>query len=67
MVVERVNDEIVIRLPKTVKFDEIQRIIDLMFYKEATAQSQAKQSDIDDIAKSANKGWWEKNRDKFIK
>ncbi|MGC4130383.1 MAG: hypothetical protein QM564_12715 [Bergeyella sp.] len=67
MVVERVNDEIVIRLSGTVKFDEIQRIIDLMFYKEATSQSQAKQSDVDKIAKSVNKGWWAKNREKFIK
>jgi len=67
MIVERVNNEVVIRLPSTVKFDEVQRIIDLMLYKEATASSIAKQSDIDKIAKNAKKDWWAKNRNRFIK
>ncbi len=50
MVIERINDEIVIRIPSTVKFDQVQRILDLILYKEATADSIAKQSEIDKIA-----------------
>jgi hypothetical protein len=36
-------------------------------YKEATARSKAKQTEIDKIAKEANEGWWNKNRNCFIK
>ena len=67
MIIERINDEVVIRLPSTIKFDKVQRIIDLILYKEATAESTAKQSDIDKIAKISKKGWWSENRERFIK
>jgi len=67
MVIERINDEIVIRIPSSIKFDQVQRILDLILYKEATANSVAKQSEIDKIAQDFKSGWWEKNRDRFIK
>jgi hypothetical protein len=67
MVIERTNSEIIMRLPSFVNFEEIQRFIDLMKYKEATARSQATQEDVDEIAKSAKKGWWQANRERFIK
>ena len=67
MIIERINDEVVIRLPSTIKFDKVQRIIDLILYKEATAVSTAKQSDIDKIAKISKKDWWSENRERFIK
>jgi hypothetical protein len=66
MVVERINNEIIVRIPSSVNFEELQRFIDLMRYKEATAGSEAKQKDIDQIAKDAHNGWWEKNRAHFI-
>lgn len=66
MIVERINNEVVLRIPSVVGFDEVQRIIDLMRYKEATAGSKAKQKDIDKIVSDAKKGWWEKNRSRFI-
>ena len=67
MIIERINDEVIIRLPSTIKFGEVQRIIDMILYKEATARSTARQSDIDIIAQNAKKGWWAKNREQFIK
>ena len=67
MTVERIDDEIIIRLPKFMDFEAIQRTIDLISLKEATAHSVATQEDIDLLAKEANKGWWEKNRSKYIK
>ena len=67
MIIERINDEVVIRLPSTIKYDEMQRVIDLILYKEATAKSTAGQNDIDKIAQNAKKGWWIKNRERFIK
>lgn len=67
MVIERTNSEIIMRIPSFINFEEIQRMIDLMTYKEATARSQATQEDVDRIAKEAKTGWWQVNRARFIK
>jgi hypothetical protein len=67
MVIERTKNEIIMRIPSFVNFEEIQRIVDLMQYKEATARSQATQEDVDEIAREAKKGWWQANRKNFIK
>jgi hypothetical protein len=67
MYIERTNKEIIIRLPSTVNTDGLQRFIDYLCYKEATANSQAKQDDVDKLAKEVKKGWWAENRSRFIK
>jgi hypothetical protein len=67
MYIERTSKEIIIRLPSTVNTDGLQRFIDYLCYKEATANSQAKQADVDKLAKEVKKGWWAENRSKFIK
>ena len=67
MTVERVDNEVVIRLPFFMNVEALQRMIDLLSLKEATARSVATQADIDALAKDANKGWWAKNRSRYIK
>jgi len=67
MYIERTSNEIIIRLPSTVNPDGLQRFIDYLCYKEATAKSQAKQADVDKLAKEVKKGWWSENRSRFIK
>ena len=67
MVIERINNEIVLRIPPFVHFEEVQRIVDLIRYKEATARSKAKQEDIDEIVADSKKGWWKQNRGRFVK
>lgn len=67
MYIERTKNEVIIRLPSYVNTDGLQRFIDYLCYIEATAKSQAKQSDVDKLAKEVKKGWWKKNRSKFIK
>jgi hypothetical protein len=67
MVIERVNNELVIRLPLFMNIDAMQRMINLISLKEATARSVATQEDIDLLAKEVNKGWWAKNRNCYIK
>jgi hypothetical protein len=42
-------------------------LVDYLTYKEATAKSKAKQADVDALAKEVKKGWWTKNRSRFIK
>jgi len=67
MTVERVNNEVVIRLPFFMNIEAMQRMIDLLSLKEATNRSVATQADIDTLAKEANKGWWAKNHNRYIK
>ena len=57
----------IIRLPANVDTEGLQRLVDYSSYKEATAKSKARQSDVDKLAKDIKKGWWKKNRSRFIK
>ena len=67
MYIERTNKEVIIRLPSSVDMEGVQRLVDYLCYKEATSKSKARQSDVDRLAKEVKKGWWKKNRDRFIK
>ncbi len=67
MTIERDSNEIIIRLPDTVNMDHLQQVINYLMYLEATADSQAKQEDVDELAQQANKGWWEENKHRFSK
>lgn len=67
MTIERVNNEIVIRIPDIVDPEMLQRLINYLLYQEATSKSQAKQEDVDQLASEINKNWWEKNKGRFLK
>ncbi len=67
MLIERTSNEVIIRLPSYVDTEGLQRLVDYLSYKEATSKSKAKQSDVDQLAKEVKKGWWSKNRSRFIK
>jgi hypothetical protein len=67
MLIERTNNEVIIRLPSNVDTEGVQRLVDYLIYKEATANSKAKQTDVDKLSKEIKKNWWKKNRTRFIK
>jgi thioredoxin-related protein len=67
MVIERTKKEVIIRLPSYIDTEGLQILINYLIYKEATDKSQAKQDDVDKLAKEIKKGWWSKNRRRFIK
>jgi hypothetical protein len=67
MIIERKDKEIIIRLQADIDIDNLQNFFDYLSYKEATAGSKAKQSEVDKLAKSVNKGWWKKHKQQFIK
>lgn len=58
MILERTQDEIVVRLPANVDLTELQNMLDFLRYKELTAQSKANQTDVDEFAASVNKSIW---------
>ncbi|HVZ97236.1 MAG TPA: hypothetical protein VG847_10200 [Chitinophagaceae bacterium] len=67
MVIERTSKEVIIRLPASIDTEGLQNFIDYLVYKEATANSKATQEEVDKIAKEVKRGWWKKNRKRFIK
>ena len=67
MVIERTSEEIIIRLPAYVNTDDLQRLVDYLAYKEATAQSVATQDEVDSLAADVKRGWWAKNRERLVK
>jgi len=67
MVIERTKDEVIIRLPADVDTEGLQRMINLLYYKEATSKSEATQAQVDELARETKRGWWAKNGGKHIK
>lgn len=67
MVIERTENEVIIRLPAYVDTEGLQRLVNLLSYKEATAKSEATQKDVDELAKEVKQGWWARNGSKYIK
>lgn len=60
MIVERTNNEILVRLPSNVDISELQDMLDYLKYKELTANSKAKQEDANKLAKEVNSYMWDK-------
>jgi hypothetical protein len=60
MTLERTDKEILVRLPAYVDLSELQNMLDYLQYKEVTAKSTAKQSDVDKLSKEINKSIWAK-------
>lgn len=67
MHIQRTSKEIIIKLPASMDTLGVQRLVDYLIYKEATSKSKAKQQGVDKLAKEIKKGWWAKNRSRFIK
>jgi hypothetical protein len=68
MVIENIsNDKITITLSSSVDKFGFQRLMEYLEYLEATANSTAKQSEIDQLANEVNAEWWKKNKSRFIK
>lgn len=67
MIIERQDNEIIFRLPANIDIDDLQDMTDLFEYKEIAKKSRAKQSDVDELAKEAKKGRWQKTKSKISK
>jgi len=67
MTIERTASEFVIRFPVTANIERMQDMIDYLRYKELTANHSVAQSEVDALAQSINRNWWQQNRSKFEK
>jgi len=60
MIIERTNNEILVRLPAYIDLTELQDMIDYLEYKEVTAKSAATQKEVDELSEAVNQNIWEK-------
>lgn len=60
MILERTEDEILIRLPLETDENDLKRFIDFFKYKELTKNSKATQNDANELAKAANRSMMKK-------
>jgi len=65
MVIERTASEFVIRFPFTTNSERMQDMIDYLRYRELTANYSTAQSEVDNLARTINQKWWERNQSKF--
>lgn len=60
MIVERQNNELVVRIKVGDKASKVQSILDYLKYEELTSKSKATQEDLDSLLKEVKKGRWNK-------
>jgi hypothetical protein len=60
MIVERLNDEILVRFAAGTKTSKIQTILDYLRYEELTSKSTATEEDVDKLIEVAKKGRWKR-------
>jgi hypothetical protein len=60
MIVERKNNEILVRFSAGTKASKIQSILDYLRYEELTSKSKATEKDIDNLTKQSKSDRWEK-------
>ena len=62
MIVERKNNEILVRISAGTKASKIQSILDYLRYEELTSKSEATEKDIEELTKQSKSDRWEKIR-----
>lgn len=60
MILERKENEILIRLPSSIDISELQDMLDYLNYKELSSESKANQDNIETIVKEVNLSMWKK-------
>ncbi len=60
MIVERQNNEILVRFGAGTKASTIQTVLDYLKYEELTSKSTATQDDVDNLVNEVKKGRWNK-------
>jgi len=67
MVIEKINNEIIFRLPADIDTAGFERIVNYLKYKEAIRNSQATEQQANKLANESKKRWWAENKERFIK
>lgn len=66
MVIERLNEDIIIRPAGSINMAAVQKVIDYINVLEIVSQNQGTEEQAAKLAKEVNVGWWEENKHRFI-
>jgi hypothetical protein len=66
MVVERTNNEVIIRISTSIDTEELQDLLNFVRYKELVSGIKVAQTEVDKLAEDVNKDWWAKNRKRLV-
>ena len=67
MIIERTNNEVIIRLLPSVDTDELQELANFFRYKEITSKYSTSQAVVDKLSSVINKNWYKANRERLLK
>ena len=66
MIIERTQNEVIIRLPASMNTDDLQEMVDFIRFKEITTKSNITEDEVDALIKEVKKGRWAKNRERLL-
>ncbi|MBS9524283.1 hypothetical protein KI659_09675 [Litoribacter alkaliphilus] len=67
MKIEKIDNEIVIRVSDETDLTGLERLLDFLKLRETTSKSKITAEQIDELSKDIKTSWWEKNKAKFLK
>ena len=66
MVIERSNQDIIIRSTTEINMVAVQKVIDYINVLEIAAHNQGTEEQAGKLAKEANANWWKENKHRFL-
>jgi len=67
MIIERDNEDIIIRISAPVNMKSAQKVIDYFNLVESISKNQGTEEDATALAREFHKEWWKENRQRFIR
>ncbi|WP_159474586.1 hypothetical protein [Dyadobacter sp. 3J3] len=67
MIIERQNQDIIIKANGSINLTAVQKVIDYINVLEIVSENGGTEEQASELAREANKNWWNKNRSRFIK
>ena len=67
MVIERDNENIIIKADKSINMSAVQKLIDYINVLEIASQKQGTEEEAARLAEEADKKWWQENKSRFLK
>jgi hypothetical protein len=66
MVIERLNQDIIIRPTTGINMIAVQKVIDYINVLEIAAQNKGTEEQAEELAKEVNANWWKENKHRFL-
>lgn len=67
MVIERINGELVVKIPDRISPLAIQEVLDYLEAMSLIGRSRASEKEIARLAQNLNREWWKNNKHRFVK